>query len=71
MELRITDPSEPGYSGYWTVRVHQDGDLLLEGNVATTVLEGAGPDDLGDLAEQLRELADVYEQFDEAEGVSL
>jgi hypothetical protein len=71
MELRITDPTEPGYAGYWTVRVHQDGDLLLEANVATTALEGAGPDDLDDLAEQLRELADVYEKLDGVDGVSL
>jgi hypothetical protein len=71
MELRVTDPTEPGYAGYWTVRVHQDADLLAEANVATTLLEGAGPDDLGDLSETLRELADMYEQLDGVDGVSL
>lgn len=72
MQLRISDPSEgQTWRGYWSVEVVVDGELLVDGNVATTALEGAGPDDLGDLADTLREIAEMYEQLDDVDGVSL
>jgi hypothetical protein len=72
MQLRISDPTEgSAWRGYWSLEVLVEGDLLVEANVASTALEGAGPESLEDLATTLRELADMYEQLDDVDGVSL